>query len=173
MTVSDTPCVQSVRCIPVAGHDGMLLNLSGAHAPFFTRNLVLVVDSAGRTGIGEVPGGVAIGQVVTDAGALLAGRSIGELRQLLGEVERRFADRDAGGRGALHERFPEARITLDPNGALVAGRIDPPDARPARGAGLRRRPLRRRRRRDPRADRGIQALLPGWRFDPKRPCLVR
>ena len=78
----------------------MLLNLSGAHAPFFTRNLVLVVDSAGRTGIGEVPGGAAIGQVVTDAGALLAGRSIGELRQLLGEVERRFADRDAGGRGA-------------------------------------------------------------------------
>ncbi len=100
MTSADTPRIVSVRCIPVAGHDSMLLNLSGAHAPFFTRNLVLVVDSAGRTGIGEVPGGDAIGRVVSDAEALLAGRSIGELRGLLGEVGRQFADRDSGDRGA-------------------------------------------------------------------------
>ena len=100
MTSSDPPRIATVRCIPVAGHDSMLLNLSGAHAPFFTRNLVLVVDSAGHTGIGEVPGGAAIAQVVGDAERLLAGRSIGEVRGLLGEVERRFADRDTAGRGA-------------------------------------------------------------------------
>jgi glucarate dehydratase len=35
----------------------MLLNLSGAHGPFFTRKLVILGDSAGRTGVGEVPGG--------------------------------------------------------------------------------------------------------------------
>ena len=100
MTAPDSPRIASVRCIPVAGHDSMLLNLSGAHAPFFTRNLVLVVDTAGHTGIGEVPGGTAIAQIVGDAEPLLAGRSIGEVRGLLGEVERRFADRDTGGRGA-------------------------------------------------------------------------
>ena len=57
---SSTPSVTSLRVIPVAGRDSMLLNLSGAHGPFFTRNLVLVTDSAGRRGIGEVPGGAAI-----------------------------------------------------------------------------------------------------------------
>ena len=36
--------------VPVAGHDSMLLNLSGAHAPLFTRNLVVLKDSIGNTG---------------------------------------------------------------------------------------------------------------------------
>ena len=36
-----TPIVTEMRVIPIAGHDGMLLNLSGAHGPFFTRNLVI------------------------------------------------------------------------------------------------------------------------------------
>jgi len=53
----ETPRVIQMRVIPVAGRDGMLLNLSGAHAPFFTRNIVIVTDSAGHTGLGEVPGG--------------------------------------------------------------------------------------------------------------------
>jgi glucarate dehydratase len=95
----ETPRVESVRCVPVAGHDGMLLNLSGAHAPFFTRNLVIVGDSSGHVGVGEVPGGAAIERVVIDSQALLAGRSLGEMRQLLAQVERRFADSDGAGRG--------------------------------------------------------------------------
>ena len=32
---SDSPKVTEMRVIPVAGHDSMLLNLSGAHGPFF------------------------------------------------------------------------------------------------------------------------------------------
>jgi glucarate dehydratase len=98
--MKDAPRITSVRCIPVAGHDSMLLNLSGAHAPFFTRNLVIVSDSSGHQGIGEVPGGAAIEQVVIESRALLDGHSIGELRPLLAEVGRRFADRDTAGRGA-------------------------------------------------------------------------
>jgi glucarate dehydratase len=39
---SRTPTVRDMRVVPVAGHDSMLLNLSGAHAPFFTRNLVIL-----------------------------------------------------------------------------------------------------------------------------------
>jgi len=58
------PRVTAMRVIPVAGRDSMLLNLSGAHGPFFTRNLVLLTDSAGRTGAGETPGGEKIRRVL-------------------------------------------------------------------------------------------------------------
>ncbi|MDN5505690.1 MAG: glucarate dehydratase, partial [Comamonas sp.] len=50
--MSTTPTITAIEVIPVAGRDGMLMNLSGAHAPYFTRNIVLVHDSAGRTGVG-------------------------------------------------------------------------------------------------------------------------
>ena len=37
-----TPRVTHLTVVPIAGRDGMLLNLSGAHGPFFTRNLVIL-----------------------------------------------------------------------------------------------------------------------------------
>ena len=64
MTTLTTPHVTRMQVIPVAGHDGMLLNLSGAHGPFFTRNIVILTDSAGHTGLGEVPGGEKIRQTL-------------------------------------------------------------------------------------------------------------
>ena len=54
MTTQGAPAIREMRVIPVAGHDSMLLNLSGAHAPYFTRNVVLLTDNAGNTGAGEV-----------------------------------------------------------------------------------------------------------------------
>ena len=95
----DTPRVAALRVIPVAGRDSMLLNLSGAHAPFFTRNLVILSDSAGRTGVGEVPGGEKIRQTLEDTRELLIGQPVGDVQRLLNAVRTRFADRDAGGRG--------------------------------------------------------------------------
>jgi len=97
--VASSPVVRALRVVPVAGRDSMLLNLSGAHAPFFTRNLVIVGDSAGRTGVGEVPGGEKIRQTLEDAAALVVGRPVGALQAVLADVRKRFADRDAGGRG--------------------------------------------------------------------------
>jgi glucarate dehydratase len=97
--MNSTPVIKQLRVIPVAGRDGMLLNLSGAHAPFFTRNLVIATDSAGRTGVGEVPGGEKIRQTLEDARPLVEGRPIGELQAILNSMRERFADRDAGGRG--------------------------------------------------------------------------
>jgi glucarate dehydratase len=93
------PVVKSMRVVPVAGRDGMLLNLSGAHAPFFTRNVVIVTDSAGHTGLGEVPGGEKIKQTLEDARPLIEGQSIGDLQAILNAMRTKFADRDAGGRG--------------------------------------------------------------------------
>src|ERR671921_1098422 len=94
-----TPVVTEMKVIPVAGHDSMLLNLSGAHGPFFTRNLVVLRDNAGHTGVGEVPGGERIRQTLEDARPLLIGQSISAYNNLLNAVRRRFADRDARGGG--------------------------------------------------------------------------
>jgi glucarate dehydratase len=99
MTLHSTPVVTGLRVIPVAGRDSMLLNLSGAHAPFFTRNLLVLTDSAGHTGIGEVPGGEKIRQTLEDARALVVGQPLSAQQRVLQEAQRRFADRDAGGRG--------------------------------------------------------------------------
>lgn len=98
-TFSGTPVVTDLRVIPVAGQDSMLLNLSGAHGPWFTRNIVIVRDSAGRTGLGEVPGGEAIRKTIEDARALVVGQPIGRYNEVLNAMQAAFADRDAGGRG--------------------------------------------------------------------------
>ena len=99
MPLSSLPTLTDLRVIPVAGRDSMLLNLSGAHGPFFTRNLLILTDSAGRTGVGEVPGGEKIRQTLEDARPLVVGQPLGSQQRLIGEVQRAFADRDAGGRG--------------------------------------------------------------------------
>ena len=98
--MSTQPTIASVEVTPVAGHDSMLLNLSGAHGPFFTRNIVVITDSEGRTGLGEVPGGEPIRRTIEEAGSLLQGAPVATFRTLLRRIAARFADRDSGGRGA-------------------------------------------------------------------------
>src|SRR5690242_6043883 len=97
--LSGAPRVTAMEVIPVAGRDSMLLNLSGAHAPFFTRNLVILTDNSGHTGVGEVPGGEKIRQTLEDARDLVIGQSIGACNNVLASMRKTFADRDAGGRG--------------------------------------------------------------------------
>ncbi len=116
-----TPSVTSMRVIPVAGQDSMLLNLSGAHGPFFTRNIVVLRDSAGRTGIGEVPGGERIRQTLEDARPLVEGQSIGAYNKVLNGMRRQFADRDAGGRGL--QTF-DLRVTIHAVTAVEAAMLD-------------------------------------------------
>jgi glucarate dehydratase len=97
--MQSTPKITGLRVIPVAGRDSMLLNLSGAHGPFFTRNLLVLTDSAGNTGVGEVPGGEKIRQTLEDASAVVVGQALGDHQRVLQQMQRQFADRDAGGRG--------------------------------------------------------------------------
>src|SRR5262249_56057118 len=120
-TPPTAPIVTEMLVVSVAGHDSMLLNLSGAHGPFFTRNIVILKDNAGRTGVGEVPGGERIRQTLDDAGPLIVGHSIGAFNGILGEVRRRFADRDAGGRGT--QTF-DLRTTIHAVTALEAALLD-------------------------------------------------
>jgi glucarate dehydratase len=116
-----TPVIKALRAIPVAGRDSMLMNLSGAHGPFFTRNLVLLTDSAGRTGVGEVPGGERIRQTLEDAAELVVGRRIGDHARLLREVHAAFGDRDAGGRG---QQTFDLRTTIHAVTAIESALLD-------------------------------------------------
>jgi glucarate dehydratase len=116
-----TPVITHMQVIPVAGHDGMLLNLSGAHGPFFTRNIVILTDSAGRTGLGEVPGGEKIRQTLEDARPLIEGQAVGDYNRLLNAMRQQFADRDSGGRG--NQTF-DLRITIHAVTAVESALLD-------------------------------------------------
>ncbi|MBU7592526.1 glucarate dehydratase [Metabacillus halosaccharovorans] len=116
-----TPVIKEMSVIPVAGYDSMLLNLSGAHAPYFTRNIVILKDNNGNTGVGEVPGGEKIRQTLEDARPLVLGQSIGTYNNILNKVRRQFADRDSGGRG--FQTF-DLRTTIHAVTALESALLD-------------------------------------------------
>jgi len=118
---SSAPIITEMQVIPVAGHDSMLLNLSGAHSPFFTRNIVILKDNAGNTGVGEVPGGERIRQTLEDARDLVIGKSIGVYNNILNTVRQSFADRDSAGRGL--QTF-DLRIAIHVVTALEAALLD-------------------------------------------------
>ncbi len=121
MSVFSTPVITALRVIPVAGRDSMLLNLSGAHGPFFTRNLLILQDSAGRTGVGEVPGGEKIRQTLHDSAALVIGQPLGAQQRLLQQVQQAFADRDSGGRG---QQTFDLRTTIHAVTAIECALLD-------------------------------------------------
>ena len=113
--------VASVEVVPVAGHDSMLLNLSGAHGPFFTRNVAILTDSDGRSGLGEVPGGEPIRRTIEEAGKMLVGEPVARFRSLLRQVAAAFADHDARGRGV--QTF-DLRTTVHAVTALESALLD-------------------------------------------------
>ncbi|WEF35725.1 enolase C-terminal domain-like protein [Pseudoduganella chitinolytica] len=92
-----SPTVTAMRVIPVAGRDCMLLNLCGAHAPYFTRTVVLLQDSAGRTGIGEVPGGAGILRALERAVPLVVGTPTGRWNRTLNAVRAALAVHEGPG----------------------------------------------------------------------------
>ena len=94
-----TPRIAKCSVFPVAGHDSMELNLSGAHAPYFTRNILVLEDTQGNIGVGEVPGGEKISNTLQDCAPIVTGASIADYRSILNQVRTTFADRDATGRG--------------------------------------------------------------------------
>lgn len=118
---STTPQIIDMQVIPVAGYDSMLLNLSGAHSPFFTRNIVILKDSTGSTGVGEVPGGENIRQTLEDAKTFVVDQSIGNYNNILNTVRKKFGDRDMAGRGL--QTF-DLRTTIHAVTALEAALLD-------------------------------------------------
>lgn len=53
MTTQSSPVITDMKVIPVVYQDSMLLNIGGAHNAWFTRNIVVLTDSAGNTMLGK------------------------------------------------------------------------------------------------------------------------
>ena len=115
------PAVARIDVFPVAGRDCMELNLSGAHGPYFTRNVVIIEDSSGNVGVGEVPGGERITRTIEDAEPIVLGRPLGQYKNILAQIRAAFADRDAGGRGL--QTF-DLRTTVHAVTAIEAALLD-------------------------------------------------
>jgi glucarate dehydratase len=105
---SETPVVTAMQVIPVAGHDGMLLNLCGAHGPYFTRTIVIVKDNLGHTGVGEVPGGEGIRQTLEAAVPLVVGRSIGLYNSVLDTVRQQLLNQGRSAHEATVHKISSA-----------------------------------------------------------------
>lgn len=102
MNTQSSPVVTDMKVIPVAGHDSMLLNIGGAHGAYFTRNIVVLTDSAGHTGVGEAPGGETIYQTLVDAIPQVKGKEVARMNRLVQDVHKgnQSADFDTFGKGA-------------------------------------------------------------------------
>ncbi|WP_312515460.1 enolase C-terminal domain-like protein [Anaerospora sp.] len=112
-TPSGTPVVVQMQVIPVAGHDSMLFNLCGAHAPYFTRNIVILKDNAGRTGVGEVPGGEGIRQTLVKAQTLVIGQSIGLYNNILNTIRKQLLSPNTNGpQATVHKVTSEAEAAV-------------------------------------------------------------
>jgi len=102
MTTQSSPVITDMKVIPVAGHDSMLLNIGGAHNAYFTRNIVVLTDNAGNTGVGEAPGGEVIYQTLVDAIPMVLGQEVARLNKVVQQVHKgnQAADFDTFGKGA-------------------------------------------------------------------------
>jgi glucarate dehydratase len=118
---SSSPIIEKVQVVPVAGRDSMLLNLSGAHGPFFTRNILILTDSSGHRGLGEVPGGEKIKNVLEQASALMVGQPLGAFNQVIQKVSEKFATFDNEGRGL---QTYDLRVTIHAITAIESAFLD-------------------------------------------------
>lgn len=102
MNTQSVPVITRMQVIPVAGHDSMLMNVGGAHSPYFTRNIVILTDSAGHTGLGEAPGGETILNALKEAVAHVEGRPISILNRLVNDMHNGYLndDYETFGKGA-------------------------------------------------------------------------
>lgn len=112
-----TPVVTAMRVVPVAGRDCMVLNLAGAHGPYFTRNIVLLTDSSGRTGVGEVPGSEAILRTLERLVPVVQGRAIGEYTSILNAVRAELPGAKQARQTTVHQVATEAerRVLAQPH----------------------------------------------------------
>ncbi|KYZ75608.1 glucarate dehydratase [Anaerosporomusa subterranea] len=112
-TYFGAPLITEMRVIAVAGRDSMLLNLCGAHSPFFTRNIVILKDNAGRTGAGEVPGGEGIRRTLESARPLVIGQSIGRYNSILNSVRQQLVHSNKTGlQSTVHKVTSEAEAAV-------------------------------------------------------------
>lgn len=84
--MAKTPKIVDMKVIPVAGYDSMAMTLSGAHGPYFTRNLVILTDETGHQGVGEIHGGDDIANSLESCKPLVIGKEIGAYRSVVNRL---------------------------------------------------------------------------------------
>ena len=115
------PTIEKIEVYPVAGYDSMLLNLSGAHGPYFTRNIVILTDSDGVEGISEVPGSTKITEVLNEIDDLVVGQPIGQYKNIVKSIHDKYSALDAGGRG---DQTFDLRTTVHVQTAIETALLD-------------------------------------------------
>ncbi|MDJ0033195.1 enolase C-terminal domain-like protein [Pantoea ananatis] len=102
MNTQSTPVITTMQVVPVAGYDSMLLNIGGAHNARFTRNIVILTDSAGHTGLGEAPGGETLYQTLVEAAPQVIGQQVARMNRLVQKIHQgnQSADFETFGKGA-------------------------------------------------------------------------
>lgn len=118
------PVITEMLVIPVAGNDSMLLSLSGAHGPFFTRNIVILKDSSGNTGLGEVHGGEAITQALEESVPLVKGRHINEYRSILKTLTERHNARSRNSEGLQNLSLANLKDVVHSETAIESALLD-------------------------------------------------
>ena len=104
-----TPVVTKMQVIPVAGYDSMEMTLSGAHGPFFTRNIVILDDSSGHRGIGEIHGGDYTCQCLESFIPLVEGEETFKEIALI-ELERNIRYCSFNNLGKIDQKHPDERM---------------------------------------------------------------
>ncbi|WP_392563103.1 enolase C-terminal domain-like protein [Orbus sturtevantii] len=102
MNTQSVPIITAMQVIPVAGYDSMLMNIGGAHGPYFTRNIVILKDNAGHTGVGEAPGGATIENALKEAISHVQDQPISLFKRIVNNMHQGYldADYDTFGKGA-------------------------------------------------------------------------
>ncbi len=118
------PVVTDMKVIPVAGNDSMLLSLSGAHGPFFTRNIVILTDSTGNTGLGEVHGGEAITKALEDSIPFVVGKQISDYRAILKGLTDRHNERARHSEGLQNLYLENLKDVVHSETAIESALLD-------------------------------------------------
>ncbi|MGB0662386.1 MAG: enolase C-terminal domain-like protein [Pontibacterium sp.] len=91
--------IKKMEVVPVAGYDGFLLNLSGGHAPWFIRTVVVMEDTDGNVGVGEVPATDSIIKTLEECRAIVEGSNVGRYKSTISAVREAISGRADDVRG--------------------------------------------------------------------------
>ena len=91
--------IKKMSVVPVAGYDSFLLNLSGGHAPWFIRTVVVLEDNAGNIGLGEVPATDGIIKTLEQCRELVEGQSVGRYKAIISRVRAAISGQSQDVRG--------------------------------------------------------------------------
>ena len=119
-----TPIVIDMKVFPVAGYDSMLLSLSGAHSPYFTRNIVILSDTSGNTGVGEVHGGESIFAALESYIPYIVGQPIGAYRNIISNLHSIHNIRSKGSDGLQNLDLGKLKDVVHGETAIEAALMD-------------------------------------------------